>query len=170
MGGLYPTNAWPTGVVISDYHEVTPSLWLPPGEHILEIGLFPRFDRSGLRVGGGQTEWLALEPLVIEAPSGPLPPLPGQVRYNLNGGEWLTGYNVSTEVPAGAPFVVDLSWSGGDRNSRISLTWVDQEGQEGETSGFSLFPGMRRSHHMRAAPAYPGVYQLRVGVEGEAAR
>jgi len=170
VGGLYPTNAWPAGVAISDYHEVTPPSWLPPGKYVLEVGLFPRFEGAGLRVNGGQTEWLALDTLVIEAPSGPLPPLPNQVRYSLNGEAWLTGYNLSTEVPAVAPFAVDLSWSGVDGNSCISLTWVDQEGQGSEAFGFSLFPGMRRSHHVIAAPAYPGEYQLRVGVEGVAVR
>jgi hypothetical protein len=169
VSGLYPTNAWPVGVVISDYHEVTPPSWLPPGKHVLEVGLFPRFDGSGLRVNGGQTEWLALDILAIEAPPGPLHPLSNQVRNNF-GRAWLTGYNLPTEVPAGAPFAVDLSWSGVDRDSRVSLAWVDQEGQKGEAFGFSLFPGMGRSHHVIAAPISLGDYQLRVSVEGEAAR
>jgi hypothetical protein len=96
--------------------------------------------------------------------------LSNQVCNSFDGEIWLTGYNLSNEAPAGAPFAVDLSWSGVDRDSRIALAWVDQEGQESEALGFFLSPGMRRSRHMIPAPASPGDYRLRVGVEGEAAR
>jgi hypothetical protein len=170
VGGLYPTNAWPTDVVISDYHEVAPPSWVPPGKHVLEIGLFPRFEGAGLGVNGGQTEWLPVETLVIEPHSGPLQPLSNQVRNDFNGEVWLTGYNLPTEVLAGAPLPVDLSWSGVDGDLRISLSRIDQQGQEGEVFGFSLYPGMSRSRHLITAPISPGDYQLRVGVEGEAAR
>ncbi len=119
VGGLYPTNAWPVGAVVSDYHEVSFPPHLPPGEYELEVGLFPPFSDVGLgrcpeprpepvegpveEVDGGATVWLALETLEVPPPLGPLPPLPHARRYCFAGGAWLTGYNLAEEVAAGAP-------------------------------------------------------------------
>ena len=169
VGGLYPTNAWPAGAVVSDYHEVAFPPWLPPGKYTLEVGLFPPFGEAGLEVAGQATPWLAADTLEVPLPSGYLPPLPHERRYSFAGGAWLTGYNLAGEVPAGAPFVVDLSWHEVKTDEQVRLTWVDSDGQEVEATTVSLANGMPRSRHVIAAPQRPGSYTLHVGLAGEAA-
>ena len=169
VGGLYPTNAWPVGVLVADYHEVQFPPWLPRGEYRLEVGLFPPFSDTGLEVGDG-TAWLALSALEVAPLSDPLPPLPHERRYCFADGGWLTGYNVADGVPAGAPFVADLSWHGVETDEEARLAWVDAGGREVEMAVFSLAAGTLRSRHVTTAPQNPGEYTLHVGLVGEAAR
>lgn len=171
VGGLYPTNAWPVGAVVSDYHEVSFPPHLPPGEYGLEVGLFPPFSDVGLGVDGGATVWLALETLQVPPPSGPLPPLPHARRYCFAGGAWLTGYNLAGEVAAGAPCVADLSWRGVETGAAVRLAWVAADGREvGAALTDPLAAGALRSRHAITAPESPGDYTLRVGLVGESAR
>ncbi len=180
VGGLYPTNAWPVGVVVSDYHEVSPPPWLPPGEYGLEVGLFSPFDDVGLErcpepvegVDDGATAWLTLEALEVAPPSGSLPPLPYERRYCFAGGGWLTGYNLAGETTTGAPFAADLSWRGVETGEEVRLAWVDRHGREVGVAlaADHLVAGVLRSHHVIAAPQNPGSHTLRVGLVGETAR
>jgi len=170
VSGLYPTNAWPVDAVIADYHEVRPPPWLPRGEHVLEVGLFPPFSDVGLEVGDRATAWLALEPIQVAPPGGPLPPLAHERRCSFAGGAWLTGYNLASESPAGAPFVVDLSWHGVEGDEDVRLAWVNTDGREAGTATSSLAGGALRSRHVLTAPPNPGEYTLVVGLVGEAVR
>jgi len=170
VGGLYPTNAWPVGVVVSDYHEVPIPAWLPHGKYRLEVGLFPPFGDAGLEVDGGATVWLALGVLEVVPPSDPLPPLPHERRYCFAGGAWLTGYNLAGEAPTGAPFVADLSWHGVESDEEVRLAWADARGREVGAAVFPLAAGALRSRHVITAPQNSGDYTLRVGLVGEAAR
>ena len=171
VGGLYPTNAWPVGAVVSDYHEVSLPPWLPPGEYGLEVGLFPPFGGVGLEVDGGATAWLALKTLEVALPSGSLPPLPRERRYCFAGGAWLTGYNLAGEASAGASFAADLSWHGVEVGEEVRLAWVDARGREigAVFAADSLAAGLLRSHHVITAPQSAGDYTLRVGLVGETA-
>jgi hypothetical protein len=168
--GQYPTNAWPEGTVVADYHDVPLPAWLPCGEYGLEVGLFPRFGDTGLKTGDEATAWLALDTLEIEPPSGPLPPLPQERRYAFVGGAWLTGYDLAGEASAGTPFAVDLSWRGVETDEQVCLAWADAQGREVEATVFPLTAGALRSRHLVTAPQAPGGYTLRVGLVGEAAR
>ncbi len=185
VGGLYPTNAWPVGVVVSDYHEVPLPPWLPRGEYRLEVGLFPPFGDTGLQVGGGIQPssssrsggygdslpmWLPLDTLEVTPPSGFLPPLPHERRCGFAGGAWLTGYNLASEVPAGTPFVTDLSWYRVEADEEVRLAWVDAHGQEVEAAVFPLSAGSLRSRHVIPAPQNPSDYTLHVGLVGEDVR
>jgi hypothetical protein len=170
VGGLYPTNAWPAGATVSDYHEVELPLWLEQGAYRLDVGLFPPFGDTGLEVGDGTGAWLALDTLEVVPPPGPLPPLPRERRYAFAGGAWLTGYNLAGEVLAGAPFVADLSWRGIETDVEVRLAWVDAQGQEAGAAVFPLAAGALRSRHVVTAPSNPGDYTLHVGLVGEAAR
>ncbi len=170
VGGLYPTNAWPVGVVVSDYHEVSLPPWLSRGAYRLEVGLFPPFGDTGLEVDDGTTAWLLLSTLEVAPPSGPLPSLPYERRYGFAGGAWLTGYDLAGEAPVGVPFVIDLSWHGVGTREEVCLAWVDTHGQEVAVVASPLAAGARRSRHVIAAPQNPGDYTLRVGLVGEAAR
>ncbi|MDY7078883.1 MAG: DUF2723 domain-containing protein [Chloroflexota bacterium] len=167
VGGLYPTNAWPVGVAISDYHAVLPPPWLPRGVYGLEVGLFPPFGDAGLGIDGGATAWLALDTLEIARPSGSLPPLPHERRFGFADGGWLTGYNLSDEAPAGASFVADFSWHGVETDEEVRLTWVDTLGQEVGVAVFPLTAGVLRSHHVVTVPQRSGDYTLHVGLTGE---
>jgi len=187
VGGLYPTNAWPVGVAISDYHEVPLSPWLPGGEYRLEVGLFPPFSDTGLEVGDGATAWLALSTLEVDPPSDSLPPLPHERYYCFAGGACLTGDNLAGEASAGAPFVADFSWRGVETDGAVRLVWVDTHGSiepSGRASGrglaevgrevgsavFPLVAGTLRSRHVIVTPQNPGDYTLHVGLVGETAR
>jgi len=170
VSGLYPTNGWPAGTVIADYHEVDLPSWLPRGEYTLQVGLFPPFSDVGLAVEGGATWWLPLSAIEVEPPTAPPSPLPREHRYLFAGGAWLTGHDVAGETFAGAPFVADLSWRGIGGGEEIRLAWVNERGQEVEASVFPLTAGAVRSRHVVTAPQAPGSYTLRVGLAGEDAR
>ena len=170
VGGLYPTNAWPVGAVVSDYHEISLPPWLPRGEYVLEVGLFPPFGDTGLEVDDGATAWLALETLEVAPPSGPLPPLPHEWRYCFSSGAWLTGYNLAGEVSAAALLVADLSWHGVEVDEEVRLAWVDARGREVGAAVFPLAAGALRSHYVVTAPQTPGDHTLRVGLVSETVR
>jgi len=169
VNGLYPTNGWPTDAIISDYHEIAPPPWLPRGEYTLQVGLFSPFSDVGPKIDDGETIWLPLRTLQIEPPSDP-PPLSHEQRYLFAGGAWLTGYNLSNESFAGAPFTTDLSWRGIEENEEIRLTWADSRGQEVKTDIFPLTIGALRSRHTITAPQTAGSYTLRVGLTKKSAR
>jgi len=169
VSGLYPTNAWPTDAIISDYHEIAPPPWLPRGEYTLQVGLFPPFSDAGLTTSGGATPWLSLGALTVDPPSDP-PPLPRKSRYLFASGAWLTGYNLSNESFAGTPFTTDLSWRRVEENEEIRLTWADSRGQKVKTDIFPLTTGALRSRHTITAPQTAGSYTLRVGLTNKSAR
>lgn len=169
VGGLYPTNAWPVGVVIADYHEIVPPPWLAPGAYHLQVGLFPPFGEEGLAVNGQETPWLTLG-MVDVAPADAPGPLPRAMRFLFDGGVWMTGYDLADEAVAGAPFAIDLAWSRVEMTEEVRLAWSDAQGRVVGAERFLLAAGMARSRYMLAAPADPGVYSLRVGLAGRAVR
>ncbi len=170
VNGLYPTNGWPVGVTVADYHEIPLSPWLPRGEYVLQVGLFPPFSDAGLAVDGATTAWLPLGALTIGTPAHPPPPLPYEQRYLFANDAWLTGHDVAGQALSGAPVVVDLSWRGIREEQDMRLTWVNSGGQEIEASSSLITAGALRSRHTIAAPPTPGNYTLRVGLAGESAR
>jgi hypothetical protein len=169
VGGFYPTNAWPVGAVVPDYHAVAAPSWLPRGEYGLEVGLFSPFGDVGLEVDGTATPWLALGSLTADPSSGLLPPLPHELRYNFGGGGWLTGCDIAGEVPAGAPFVVDLAWQGIEDDGEVRLSWV-RGGEEDRGVSFSLPAGASRTRHIIVAPQSADEHLLSVGMVGESVR
>ncbi len=169
VNGLYPTNRWPVGATVADYHEISPPPWLPRGEYSFEVGLFPPFSDAGPTIDGRETSWLSLGALTVDTPSVP-PSLPREQRYLFTGGAWLTGCDIAGEASAGAPFVADLAWQGVEGNERVRLTWVDAGGQETEAGVFPLAAGALFSRHAITAPTNPGLHTLRVVLASETAR
>ncbi len=171
VGELYPTNAWPAGIVLSDYHEVAPPAWVQPGEYHLEVGLFPRFGGAGLSIEGRLSSWLRVGTLRVMGPSPSLSPLPYEVRYAFTDGTWLSSYHLPGEVPAGTSVAVELSWhtsgEGKDRERTVRLSWVDAEGRESSIFLFPVAGFSVRSRHELPAPEIPGDYRLHVGLVGE---
>jgi hypothetical protein len=169
VGGFYPSNAWPVGAVVPDYHPVAAPPWLPGGEYRLEVGLFPPFSDVGLEVDGAATSWLALSWLAVDPSPGALSPLPHQSRYSFVGGGWLTGFDVPGQVPASAPFVVDLAWRGIEVDREVRLSWV-RAGEEGGGSAFPIPARVLRTRHVVTAPPGADEYLLSAGLVGETVR
>ncbi len=164
VGGLYPTNAWPPGVPVSDYHELPIPPWLPPGAYQLQAGLFAPFGDEGLAADGTSTPWVSLGVVEVELPSQPQP-LPRGRLLHLGGEAWLTGVDAPQEGGAGAPLTVDLAWRGVAEGERVQLAWGD-----GGAHASSLVAGMMRSRHTITAPEEVGLHTLYVWLAGEPAR
>jgi len=163
VGGLYPTNAWPVGATIADYHALSLPPWLPRGEYELEVGLFPPFSDTGLKIGDEAKMWLGLGAVEVKSIASH-PPLPHERRCLFTGGAWLIGYDLAGETFTDAPFLVDLAWRGVEMEEQVSLTWVDGRGRSVEASIFPLAAGTARSRHTIPAPRTPGRHTLRVGL------
>jgi len=167
VGGLYPTNAWPAGVVVADAHPLAPPPWLAPGVYTVQVGLFPRFSEEGLAVDGGET-WLSL--LMQEvAPEGQAAALPHPARAAL-GPAWLVGYDLPMTAAAGAPVPVDLAWARLDEGGVVRLEWVDGAGEAVAAGELTAAAETTRARAHLTAPAQPGAYRLRASWEGKPAR
>ncbi|HIQ01849.1 MAG TPA: DUF2723 domain-containing protein [Anaerolineales bacterium] len=167
VGRHYPTNGWPPGAVVADYHPVPIPPWLPPGSYSLEVALFPRFSEQGVAADGGDI-WWGLAQVEVEGgePGGELP---HRVQILLEKA-WLMGYDLPAAVPAGSPVAVDLAWAGVEDGGAVRLEWVDEAGQAvGRAEGW-VAPGVAWSRVWLAAPDVPGTYRLRVGCRGWGAR
>ncbi len=164
VNGLYPTNAWPPGVPISDYHEVVIEPWLAPGTYSLQVGLFSPFGGEGLTPEGAATPWLSLRALDVVPPSDP-EPLPRGRPARLGDGVWLTGADVPREGAAGAPVTVDLAWRDVAEDERVQLAWGG-----GGACTSPLPASMVRSRHTITAPEEVGLHTLYVWLVGEDAR
>jgi len=167
VGGNYPTNGWPPGTLVPDYHPLYPPPWLPPGEYRLDVGLFPRFSGQGLP-GGDDGPWHPLTALEVAA-VGVADPLPHRVAFAL-GTAWLVGYDLPEEVGAGSPAVVDLAWEGVGGEIGVRLGLVAADGRVVAGTEVALPEGTVRSRHVITAPTAAGTYRLLVGLEGAEAR
>lgn len=169
VNGLYPTNAWPIGVPISDYHEIPIPPWAGPGMHKLEVGLFLPFGGDGLPVDGGDVPWLTVQTLHLDSPSAP-DPLPQRELYRLGDGFWLTAFDSPGESGSDTQVTLDLAWEGVGEDERIWWQWVDAQGRRGEGGTAPLVPGALRSRHAITTPHQAGDYTLEVGAVDGAAR
>ncbi len=166
---LHPTNAWPVGVWVSDYHELVIPPWVPPGRYGLEIGLFSPFGSEGVTVNGKGTPWLKVGDVEVETRSD-AGALPDRRLCRFGDGVWLTGFAAPRESSVGSTAVIDLAWRRVEQGKRIRLLWVDAQGQVAESDVFQLPADMVRSRHVTATPGAAGAYTLKVGLVGEAAR
>jgi len=157
VGGNYPTNAWPVGAVVPDYHAVSIPPWLGPGPHTLQVALLPPFS-------DGEGVWCSLGRVTpVEGGGGDVPH-----HRAILGAAWLTGYDLPSTVTAGSPVVVDLAWTGVGEGGAVRLEWVDGEGRA--AGGMLTVPaGATRSRVELFAPDAAGAYRLRVGWEGRRA-
>jgi hypothetical protein len=108
VGGLYPTNAWRSGEVVTDYHAVPIDPALAPGRYSLQAALRPPFDRS-------DSGWFAIAPLqVLPSESIPPPEQPLRARF---GDQWLLGYDLPETAAPGARVPVSVYWLRGPNNA-----------------------------------------------------
>ncbi|MCC6190142.1 MAG: DUF2723 domain-containing protein [Anaerolineales bacterium] len=102
VSGLYPTNAWRVGEIVTDYHQVPLTHQLAPGNYGLEVGLFPPFAAIA------DTGWALVGTLTVLPPSEPPKP-PRLIRAQLDSA-WLLGYALPDSVTPGAQVPVTLYW------------------------------------------------------------
>ena len=169
VNGLYPTNAWPADVAVTDYHEVVVPPWLPPDTYSLQVGLFPSFSEDELLLDGASDPWVPLGELDIVPPSTPRA-LAGERSFSFGEGVWLTGWDAPQEAQAAAPVAIDLAWRGIAQDEAVELLWVDDEGRRIGAGVFVVAATMVRSRHIITVPDQTGLYSLRVSLVDRPAR
>jgi hypothetical protein len=167
VNDLYPTNAWPRGATVSDYHAIEVPPWLPTGDYRLDVALSERGSSGRSSDGSGAASWTALGVIDVEQRTD-REPLPVRRLVAFPGGGWLTGAGVPDSVAAGAPTAVDLAWRRVDAGEQMTLRWERAGGNEGEV--FRLARGTVRSRHVVSAPFQTGEYVLRLGAVGSEVR
>ena len=101
VGGLYPTNAWRAGEVVTDYHAIPIGQHMPPGRYRLEVGLFPPFAVT-------DAGWTEVGEVTVTAPSETAQPThPLRASF---GNDWLLGYDLAETAAPGSPVDMTLYW------------------------------------------------------------
>jgi hypothetical protein len=120
VAGLYPTNAWKEGEVVTDYYEVALAEATPPGRLALEVGIGRPFAPQGLPMNGTQQDAFPVTHVVRsfddlprtfqghDSWDGPATPEPRRVLFD--GRLALLGVAIPRAVPADAPVQVQLYW------------------------------------------------------------
>jgi hypothetical protein len=103
VSGLYPTNAWRPGEVVTDFHLLPLSPTLPPGDYDLQVGLFPPFAPTS-----SESAWATLGALAVLPPAEP--PRPTRLLRAQLGDHWLVGYDLPETAAPGARVPVTLYW------------------------------------------------------------
>jgi len=102
VGGLYPTNAWRAGEVISDFYSLPIAASLAPGVYQLQVAFLPPFAPSAA------SDWTAVAPVtILPAEHAPTPP---HLLRDQFGPSWLLGYDLPAAVAPGSSYVVTLYW------------------------------------------------------------
>ncbi len=101
VSGLYPTNAWRLGEIITDFYAVPIAPTLPPGGYRLEVGLFPPFAAT-------DTGWAAVMDVIVLEPAAA--PHPTHLLRARLGDAWLLGYDLPASAAPGARVPVTLYW------------------------------------------------------------
>ncbi|MBN2394020.1 MAG: DUF2723 domain-containing protein [Anaerolineae bacterium] len=171
VGGYTTTQAWPSGVVIADYHPLQWPTWLSPGDYTVEVGLFPRFEQTGLPVDGTEAIWYPLTR--VSLPADVNQALPQRDYALFDDGLWLTGADFPGEGYANRPLTLDLTWQRGKTvpQAMPEIRWIEAAGQSVPTST-SPGPGSdpatwssgetRTVRYTVVTPSEPGRYRLAV--------
>jgi hypothetical protein len=102
VNGLYPTNAWRAGEVISDFYHLPVAADLAPGAYQLQVALLPPF------ASAPDSAWAAVAPVtVLVSTQSPTPP---HLLRDQFGPDWLLGYDLPEAVAPGAHYSLTLYW------------------------------------------------------------
>jgi hypothetical protein len=151
VSGLYPTNAWRPGEIVSDFHSVPIGAGLAPGNYQLQVGLFPPFRASA------DSGWADVAPITILPPrESPSPPHP--VRMQI-GPHWLMGYAAPETAAPGSRVAVTLYWLRGAGSDSVAAF--------GETRSLAEWPvgSVVPLEYELTAPANKGRFVLTVNSE-----
>ena len=136
VNGLYPTNAWRGGEIISDFYSLPLNLALAPGHYRLQVGLFPPFQP-------GPSGWADVTSLAVTPPSEtPVPAHPLRARF---GDNWLMGYDAPETVAPGSRVSVTLYWLPTQANASVIAF--------GETHSLAAWPSrtvIPQTYHLTA--------------------
>jgi hypothetical protein len=101
VAGLYPTNAWRPGEVVTDYYALPIGPDLVPGAYRLQVGLFPPFAVH-------DEGWTDVTTIMIGPPTEQaMPPNALRARFDE---QWLLGYDLPDTAAPGASVEVTLYW------------------------------------------------------------
>ena len=107
----YPTNAWRSGEVIPDYHEIPIETTLQPGDYRLEVGLFLPFAETGLPVNGRQADRAVLGTATVTPGWEGKPPQPTVARRDcIAPNLLLIGVDAPEQVRPGDRVILRLYW------------------------------------------------------------
>jgi len=110
VNGLYPTAVWRPGEIVPDYHELDLPESIPPGEYLLQVGLFPPFSQDALTPVGEDDDYLTLSTLSV-SPAVDWSPTPQhQLRMNFDGRIMLLGYDFPATVTPTQQASLTLYW------------------------------------------------------------
>jgi hypothetical protein len=102
VSGLYPTNAWRAGEVITDFYRLPIDPSLAPGNYQLQVALLPPFAPAV------DSDWTAVAPISILTPAQA--PNPPHLIRDQFGGAWLFGYDVPEAIAPSSHLAVRLYW------------------------------------------------------------
>jgi len=123
VSDLYPTNAWRTDEIISDFYNVPLDASLPPGQYQLHVGLFPPFQV----VDEG---WADIAAITVLSPNiTPTPTHPLRAKF---GSLWLIGYDAPESAAPGSRVNVILYWLRSAGNDSVTAL--------GETRSLAAWP------------------------------
>jgi hypothetical protein len=184
VAGLYPTNAWKEGEVVTDYYEVVLDETTPPGDLVLEVGMGRPFAPQGLPVNGTQQDAFQVAHVVRSLADLPST-LQGRDRGDrtatlearrvlFDGRLALIGVAMPSVVPANAPAQVRLYWSSSGSLPEYVLRLVPRCGSR-ETSAALQWGRLSTSEwpddrvvitrHVLNLPSIAGPCEIELGLE-----
>jgi hypothetical protein len=101
---------WRPGEIVPDYHELDLPESIPPGEYLLQVGLFPPFSQDALTPVGEDDDYLTLSTVSV-SPAVDWSPTPQhQLRMNFDGRIMLLGYDFPATVTPTQQASLTLYW------------------------------------------------------------
>lgn len=112
--GLYPTAAWHPGEIIADYHALDLQGKVPPGDYLLQVGLFPPFGQRALVANDENDGYLAVSKLSLSPSPSWSPDIDHPLRISFDDRIALLGYDFPAVVAPTMQPELTLYWRGID--------------------------------------------------------
>lgn len=110
VNGFYPTGAWHPGEIIPDFHQLDLAGKVPPGEYMLQVGLFTPFSQEGLALLDTEQDYLPLAQISISPEPTWSPAMQHSSRTNFDDQIMLLGYDFPGTVKPGGNVALTLYW------------------------------------------------------------
>jgi len=140
VNGLYPTAAWHPGEIIPDFHQLDLEGNVPPGEYVLQVGLFAPFSQEGLAFSNAEEVYLPLTQVLISPAAAWSPAIQHSSRMNFSNQIMLLGYDFPRTVNPARKVALTLYWQ---RIGQISTNYdvgLELVGVNGHTVWRSIEP------------------------------
>jgi hypothetical protein len=140
VNDLYPTAAWRPGEIIPDFHQLELAGHVPPGEYVLQVGLFPPFGKEGLALLDTEEDYLPIAQVSISPAKAWSPTMQHSSRTNFNNQIMLLGYDFPRTANPGREATLTLYWQRiGQVSTDYDLT-LELIGVSGDTLWRSIEP------------------------------